>query len=188
MNYRILVGKQNKIKRGILKNLRMVTYIDSTGTEAKLEKRTYKALVKLQDIALEKFDMIINTEGAFRSLEHQKKLYKKFIQKYGQEYADAIAAPVGSREHHTGLAFDVAIQVDGKYPESNLEIEKITHLYEKLYPYLENLGLILRYPKGKEAITGYPYEPWHFRYVGKRRAHILKKEGKTLEEYYNFKK
>lgn len=184
MNYRMLINKQNKLKSGIQKKIRFITYIDSTRQEAKLEKRTYKAFLRLQNFALTKFNMEIGTEGAFRSFQHQKNLYRKFVEKYGKEYASKVVAPVGSSEHHTGLAFDVVIKVNDKYPESNLEIEKLSYLYEKLYPYLKDFGLIVRYPKGKENITGYPYEPWHFRYVGKALASRLYRQGQTLEEYY----
>lgn len=48
----------------------------------------------------------------------------------------------------------------------------------------DRFGYILRYPKGKEAITGYEYEPWHFRYVGEKAAKIIFEKKLTLEEYF----
>ena len=87
-------------------------------------------------------------------------------------------APPGTSEHQTGLAIDFASFQDGKYQEA---------LTEKEIEWLQNnahrFGFILRYPKGKESITGYNYEPWHYRYVGDL-SYILYNFDITLEEYY----
>ena len=87
-----------------------------------------------------------------------------------------LAVP-GFSEHHTGLALDI----------SNLE-DGLTKNNNKTYEYLRNnahkFGFILRYPKGKEWITGYAYEPWHYRFVGIDAAKIIYEEGLTFEEYH----
>ena len=91
-----------------------------------------------------------------------------------------VALP-GCSEHQTGYAFDAANYVDGIYNEV-LGEEEIAWLNYNAYKY----GFILRYPKGKEEITGFIYEPWHYRYVGKDISNILYNNGNwiTLEEYH----
>ena len=92
-------------------------------------------------------------------------------------------AEPGTSEHHTGLAIDIVLQVDGKYDEDNDEIFEHLDSYKAFVQYLSQYGFILRYPEGKEHITSYPYEPWHIRYVGKIPAKIMEIKKWTLEEY-----
>ena len=87
----------------------------------------------------------------------------------------------GSSEHQTGLAFDVAFIRNNEYSLIALETDpEIKWLLKNAYKY----GFILRYPKDKENITGYSYEPWHYRFVGIKLAKMLYKNNLTLEEYY----
>ena len=91
-----------------------------------------------------------------------------------------VAKP-GTSEHQTGLALDVSS------PEVDYELEEIfaeTPEGKWLAVYAPMFGFILRYPKGKENITGYAYEPWHIRYVGKSLSLYLSLTGMTLEEYH----
>jgi D-alanyl-D-alanine carboxypeptidase len=88
---------------------------------------------------------------------------------------DGIAARPGTSEHETGLAFDVTA-----YGNKNFEL---TPQFEWLSQHCGEYGFILRYPKGREDITGYPYEPWHYRYVGTPYAKEIMARGITLEEY-----
>ena len=93
----------------------------------------------------------------------------EFLVKYGADYVKNYVAEPGFSEHHTGLAIDL-------YLES-------VDAWAKIEARLPELGFILRYPLGKENITGYSYEPWHIRYVGKDAAEEIMSEGITLEEY-----
>lgn len=86
-----------------------------------------------------------------------------------------IAAEPGKSEHETGLAFDVTA-----YGNENFEL---TPQYEWLSEHCAEYGFIIRYPKGKEDITGVPFEPWHYRYVGTPYAKEIMDAGITLEEY-----
>ena len=88
---------------------------------------------------------------------------------------DGTAARPGTSEHETGLAFDVTA-----YGNEDFEL---TLQFEWLSKHCGEYGFILRYPKGSESITGYPYEPWHFRYVGVPYAKAIMDDGLTLEEY-----
>lgn len=113
--------------------------------------------------------------SGFRSYNHQAGLYTSYCNRDGQAAADTYSARPGHSEHQTGLAFDCNI-VDDSFagtPEANW-LEKNCYKY----------GFIIRYPKGKEYITGYQYEPWHIRYLGVELATKVYNSGLTLEEYF----
>ena len=124
-------------------------------------------------------------DSGYRSYNYQLEVLKSNIEKYGEERAYKYVAIPGASEHQTGLCFDVAYMYDGVYSDEIKENdEEITWLINNSYEY----GFILRYPKGKEKITGYSFESWHFRYVGKELAKVLFENNETLEEYYIRKK
>ena len=115
--------------------------------------------------------------SGFRSYNYQKNLYNRYVSQDGKQEADTYSARPGHSEHQTGLAFDLN-QVDrnfGNTPEGKW-------LNQNAYKY----GFILRYPEGKTNETGYIYEAWHFRYVGKDLAAKLYNNGDwiTLETYF----
>lgn len=119
----------------------------------------------------------IYASSGYRSYSDQKYIYNNYVKYDGQTNADTYSARAGHSEHQTGLAIDVN-SVDTSFDgtaESNW-------LKENCYKY----GFIIRYPKGKESITGYMYEPWHIRYIGKNLATTLYNNGHwiTMEEYY----
>lgn len=182
MTKTILVNKQNKIKESYLKKLDLVETIDIDNNKVYVEKETfaaYQALVKY----LETKNISVGVASSYRSLEEQQAVYDEFIEIYGKEYADKTVAPVGCSEHHTGLAVDISLKVNDKFIDDNNEFAKHEATFKEIHKELSNFGFILRYPKGKEHITGYPYEPWHFRYVGKYVAKIIYENAYTLEEY-----
>ena len=114
--------------------------------------------------------------SGFRSYSLQTSLYNNYVLKDGKTKADTYSARPGHSEHQTGLAMDLNI-IDSSFegtPEA-IWIEKNCYKY----------GFIIRYPKGKEEITGYKYEPWHVRYLGKELSEKVYNSGKTLEEYLN---
>ena len=112
--------------------------------------------------------------SGYRSYEYQSKIYNNYSTMYGSETADTFSARPGHSEHQTGLAIDMN-SIDDSFadtPESDW-------VKENCYKY----GFIIRYPKGKEDITGYKYEPWHVRYLGEETAEKVYNSGLTLEEY-----
>lgn len=118
--------------------------------------------------------------SGYRSESYQKQLYDSYVQQDGQEAADRYSARPGTSEHQTGMAFDVC--VDG----SGCELEESfgnTPEGEWIAKHAHEFGLIVRYLPGKESITGYQYEPWHLRYVGKELASELHQKGLTMEEF-----
>lgn len=129
----------------------------------------------------EKQGFIITAFSSYRSYDYQKQLYERYVKKDGKDNADRYSARPGYSEHQTGLAFDV-----GEVGRENLwlteefgETPAGKWLMENAHKY----GFILRYPKGKEHITGYMYESWHYRYLGIELATKVKESGLTLEEY-----
>lgn len=120
----------------------------------------------------------LDVVSGFRSYETQNQLYNGYVSRDGKEAADTYSARPGHSEHQTGLAFDVNLAGDAfnNTPEAKW-------VNDNCYKY----GFIIRYPKGKTNYTGYKYESWHLRYVGKELAEILYNNGDwvTLEEYFN---
>ena len=182
MDYSTLVNKDNKIKDNYLDRIDLVETIDVDNEKVNVEKTTYQAYIELKDFFIEK-GIEIGIDSAYRSIEYQKQVYDEFVVKYGKEYADNYVAVPGYSEHHTGLVIDLCIKVNGVFPDNNDDLMKHEDIFKEIHKYLKDFGFILRYPKGKEEITGYPYEPWHIRYVGKFIAKIIDENNLTLEEY-----
>lgn len=115
--------------------------------------------------------------STYRSYDYQENLYNNYVARDGQAAADRYSARPGYSEHQTGLAFDIG---DSRTPDKYFsETEATKWLAKEAYKY----GFILRYPQGKEHITGYKYEPWHYRYVGTDIAKQIYDRKTTLEEY-----
>ena len=179
----ILVNKNNKIKNSYYKKVNFITIKDIDNEEIQIEQETYEAYEKLNKF-LKSININIGIASAYRSLDHQQRIYDEFVNLYGKEYADKFVAPVGTSEHHTGLAIDISVKLDDKYSSNDLTPNE-EFIFEEIHKHLKDYGFILRYPKGKENITGYPYEPWHIRYIGKFIANIISNNNYTLEEYLN---
>lgn len=177
-----LINKDNKIKESFYKRVNFIDIKDIDGNDIKIEKETYEHYLELQEFLKTK-NIIIGIDSAYRSEQRQSELYQEFIEKYGKEYADKIVAPVGTSEHHSGLAIDLALKSNNVYLDADMVHEDQEPIYKELHKHLKDFGFILRYPEGKEHITGYPYEPWHIRYVGKFVAKIIYEKNYTLEEY-----
>lgn len=141
-----------------------------------LDKETYEAFLNMKsDASKEGLNLWI--ASGYRGYTYQKKLYDAYTLKHGKEEADTFSARPGYSEHQTGLAFDLNT-VNDAFADSKEGIW-INNNASKY-------GFILRYPKGKEASTGYKYEPWHLRYVGTDLSNKLYKDENwtTLEEYF----
>ena len=120
-------------------------------------------------------------QSGYRSFDRQVVLFDNYAKEHGEEKANTYSAKPGQSEHQTGLVMDVTTQSINF--EINLNFEETKEsawLKDNAHEY----GFIIRYPKGKEAITLYQYEPWHLRYVGVELATELHNESLTLEEYY----
>ena len=115
--------------------------------------------------------------STYRSYDYQDKLYNGYVKDKGFYYADMASARKGHSEHQTGLAVDVS---NNTLDYDNFEDTKeFTWMINNSYKY----GFILRYPRAKFHITGFKYEPWHYRYVGVDVAKYIHDNDITLEEY-----
>lgn len=115
--------------------------------------------------------------SAYRDYEYQGRLFNEYTNSKGIDYALLCSAKPGHSEHQTGLALDV-MGTNEDYDEFEKAIE-FNWMRENAHKY----GFILRYPKGKEHITGFKYEPWHYRYVGVQNATKIYQNNLTLEEF-----
>ena len=142
-----------------------------------LVKEAKEAFENMSQAAKEE-NMNIIAMSSYRSYDYQVNLYNNYVETDGQEAADTYSARAGYSEHQTGLAVDVYNQ---ELPYTSFEeTEEFNWMQENAYKY----GFILRFPKDKVNITGYQYEAWHYRYVGKDIAEYIHNHNLTLEEYY----
>ena len=140
----------------------------------------YDAFLEMWNAAKEE-DIYLLVDSGYRSAESQEEIYKYYENMKGTKFADSIAARAGYSEHQTGLALDIyskECSSASKFKDSN----SYKWLIENAYKY----GFILRYPDGKKELTGYEYESWHYRYVGKDLAKKVYESGLTYDEYYAF--
>lgn len=137
-------------------------------------------LRKMFEAAKKETGRDITVLSGFRSYEYQKQLFNRYVQRDGEELASTYSARPGHSEHQTGLAFDLGGEDSEKLLSAAFsDTEEGGWLAENAH----HFGFILRYPDGKTDITGYTYEPWHFRYVGEEHADYIHQHGLTLEEY-----
>ena len=157
-----------------------LVWVDLPGVrETQLRKEAAEALEDLF-AAAELKNLTLYCCSGYRSYQTQEELYAENVKAYGQKEADLVSAKPGQSEHQTGLAMDVTaesvnfdlLESFGQTPEGAF-IKNNAHLY----------GFIVRYPEDKTAITGYAYEPWHLRYVGKDVATEIYDKQLTFEEY-----
>ncbi len=142
-----------------------------------LVDEVYQAFQRLVDDA-KKDGVLIRAISAYRSYSYQVDLYNRYLLKDGREVADTYSARPGFSEHQTGLCVDVD---DFKHSFTQFEkTDSFLWMQDNAYQY----GFILRFPKDKENITGYSYESWHYRFVGKRVARYIQDHHITFDEYY----
>lgn len=125
------------------------------------------------------YQLIVNS--SYRDYKDQEDVYESIKLYKGDTEADKVAARPGHSEHQTGLAidvFEINNQLTGTFKNSPAYtwLKNNAHLY----------GYIERYPEGKEYLTGYSFESWHWRYVGVEAAKIIYEENLTYDEYYAY--
>ena len=177
--YEIIINKANIIDEQVVSKYNMVDVEDNLYNNIKLEEETYNNYLKLKENLLQK-GYYINIRSGFRTFNDSKNLYNYYSSKKGKAYAEKYVATAGTSEHNVGLAFDFIISTNKNSYVMDYDSDEYFYLENICYLY----GFIIRYPRDKEQITGYSYEPWHLRYVGNDLAKYLKKNNLTLEEYY----
>lgn len=157
-------------------NLPFLSYITTT----KLNSITATNARNMFNAAKENNINLLGASG-YRSYTVQKNLFQEKVNSVGFEKASEYSAPPRASEHETGYALDI---VSKESPALRTNFEN-SAAFKWLNENAHKYGFILRYPKDKENITGYKYEPWHFRYIGLEHAKYIKENNLTLEEYLN---
>ncbi|MGN8644701.1 M15 family metallopeptidase [Gracilibacillus sp. HCP3S3_G5_1] len=180
----LVVNKQRKLPDGFEPNdlveANVPYYADEGDPKRLIRKVAADALEELFAAAEEDGLELVAVSG-YRSFDRQKEIYENNVATNGQEHADKFSAKPGTSEHQTGLAMDVAsAELVAVLEQSFIETDEGQWLENNAHKH----GFIIRYPEGKEEITGYSYEPWHLRYVGKDIAEEIYEAQLTLEEYF----
>lgn len=146
-----------------------------------IRKVAYDAFLEMWKAANEEQGYYLMVSSSYRSYQEQEIVYNNYKKNRGQKYADSIAARPGASEHQTGLTLDIFSKLN-----NNKNTFKDTDTAKWLEDNSYRFGFILRYPEDKVNVTGYSYEAWHFRYVGKEIAKYIHENNITFEEYYAF--
>lgn len=172
----MLVNKHNSLGGYVPADL---VPLGKYGSWGMMQREARDAFAALADGAA-KDGMRIWGVSPYRSCERQEAIYNGYVRAHGQEEADTYSARPGCSEHQTGLAVDVAVRGHsyGEFDGTPECAWMLAHAHE--------YGFILRYGEGVEYITGYMYEPWHYRYVGVEAAAYIHEHGLTFEEYYYY--
>lgn len=180
--YLILVNKNNPMKNE--DEYEIIKCNSKYAEDRTLEKETYEQFLKLKK-HIKELGFEIDVESGYRSSSYQKDVWNECLEKHGLEHTKKFVAVPGFSEHQSGLAVDFVLYENGKWYEDQkmLEHEICDIVEENAYKF----GFIIRYPKGKENITGYGWEPWHLRYIKDEKiAKYIKDNNLSLEEYLEF--
>ena len=176
----IVANKKHKLPDGYVPSGLVIPNVQRTGSNVYMKSQAASALEKMFAGAKTEGITLVMGSG-YRSEATQRAIYNGYVARDGQAAADRFSARPGYSEHQTGLAIDISDASGAHYLYESFES---TAEGKWLFNNAHKYGFILRYPKGKESITGYMYEPWHYRYVGVEEAGKIYASGKTFEEYY----
>lgn len=175
-NLQIIVNKYHALPSSYIpKDLEAISNKYNKGYNNKMRHTARIAFEEMCEAAL-KDNITIYSGSAYRSYNYQLNLYNRYVNQDGKKVAETYAARAGYSEHQTGLATDI---MNAKLEFISLGDKEYDWLVDNSYKY----GFNLRYPKEKEDITGYMYEEWHYRYVGKEIAKYLYDNDITYDEY-----
>lgn len=177
-----LVNKQNSLQDNYepddLVTVDVPTILENPEVN-QLRKEAADALKNMFNAALET-DIKLYARSGYRSHNTQAMLFENYAKEHGEEAANRYSARPGQSEHQTGLGMDVTSEsVNFQLDETFGETAEGKWIQEHAHEF----GFIIRYPKNKEEITGYIYEPWHLRYLGIDVATAVYESGLTYEEF-----
>ena len=191
----VLVNKEYALPDGWEEKLELKGATNSKGDYIEVDKIAFDAFADLQKDLKTNEGITIELNSGYRSIKEQEEIRDYQLQVSGEEYVRTKVAQPGHSEHHTGLVVDALLVVDGEPMVTEDDIAAHKEEWRTVHQYLARHGFILRYLQDREDITGYPYEAWHIRYVGKDAAEQIMKENSnatlanyqdsyiTLEEY-----
>ena len=143
MDYLVFVNKTHKLPDDYEAKFPLVTVTNSLGREFQIERDTYANFVRLRE-ALLKQGIQIELDSVYRSVYRQQELVEEFSEKYGEDYVRQYVAAPGYSEHHTGLAVDICLVVDGKVIDDKAEMIAQKDIFAQIYPLLAAYGFIPR--------------------------------------------
>ena len=182
--YLMLVNTQNMMHPGKAGRLKLASYEDITGIPIRIEPKALIAYLKMKYYLAER-GVFVGISSAFRPVSVQKALWENAMRQGDFDFDEFIqreALPWAS-EHHTGLAIDLRLKENGEWVKALSDKEPESEIFSFIHCICPRFGFILRYPQGREEITGLRYEPGHLRYVGIKHAKAITRNGLTLEEY-----
>ena len=185
IDYLILVNKQYKLPDDYESKVDLINVTNFLREKKthQIERTTYEYYSQLKQKLYDEHNITIELDSVYRSVARQQEIWDEFVREKGEEYAKKYVAVPGYSEHHTGLAVDICLIINGIVVDDNDDMIAQKEIFAKIHEKLEDYGFILRYPLDKEKITGYNYEPWHLRFVKVENAQKIKNKGVTLEEY-----
>lgn len=184
IDYLVLVNKSHKLPDDWEKNVKLKKAKNRYGDSFKVEKKALSHFQDLQKELMDKEGIDIELDSVTRTVKEQSKLWEDWTKEKGIDYVKKYVAVPGFSEHHTGLAIDVCLEKDGKRIDDNDDMIAEKETFKKIHKCLAKHGFILRYLEGRDDITGYSYEPWHFRYIDSPKiAKEIMDKDITLEEY-----
>lgn len=183
IDYMVLVNKTHKLPDDWEDKVVLKEAANIYGDTYMVEEKALEQFEQLRAALLEE-GIDIELDSVTRSVAEQQELWDNWMVEYGEDYVHKYVAVPGYSEHHTGLAIDVCLEKDGKRIDDNDDMIAERDIFAKVHAKLAEYGFILRYLEGKDAITGYSYEPWHLRYINDPTvAKEIMDAGITLEEY-----
>ena len=184
IDYKILVNWEHKLSDGWEANVDLVEEKSLLYDEpVRTERKAYEAWRKLKE-GLAQEGVYVELDSCYRSVADQQDVWDEFTKKYGEEYVKSHVGVPGYSEHHTGLALDLFLVIDGRQVYENEEMVQHPEVWEKVHARLADHGFILRYLPRKAMFTHASYEPWHIRYLDDPAvARQIMAAGQTYEEY-----
>ncbi|WP_081897068.1 M15 family metallopeptidase [Clostridium sp. KNHs214] len=180
----LLVNDNNKLSKSyipenlVTPKVKFISYADPN-----VKKLDAEAAISLEELFLSasRDNIKLLAVSGYRTYEYQDRLYKdkKNTRCSTNKDRDKYVAKPGASEHQSGLAMDVLSTEYSSLDEGFTKTKAYAWLKENCYKY----GFVIRYPEGKENITGYYFEPWHIRYVGLPASKEIMESDITLEEY-----
>lgn len=179
----VLVNKKNNLPQGYVPANLIVPKVRFSFAEyddKKLMRSDAAAALEEMFMGAQRAGINLYALSAYRSFDRQNDIFTSSVNRNGYEKANRLSAMPGQSEHQTGLAVDItAPSVNYGLSQGFGDTPEGKWLSDNAYKY----GFIIRYQRGKESITGYQYEPWHVRFVGKAAAKEISSRKITLEEY-----
>ena len=183
----VIANKKHSLGEYEPSDLVAVSHSGSNGTQYMREEAAEKK--KKMMAKADEDGIVLYAQSGYRSYATQLGLYQSYVNRDGVEAADTYSSRAGHSDHQTGLAMDIMGENTrmNASDRSDCPLEQCEGSPASLWleENASDFGFILRFPQGKQDITGYVYEWWHYRYVGKEIAKDISEKNLTMEEYFN---